>query len=119
MKKTYGFEVKINDKLICRAGFQEVDSVVTCILSSVRREGDEKEELEISVGGLNSETEQNVSWFKNSNLKEGDKVSFELISHSFTKPKSTTRKISEKDILIDKLRQYKKLKDEMKDYLGE
>ena len=119
MKKPYGFEVRINDKLICKAGFEDVDSVVTCMLSNTRRDGDEKDEVELSVGGLISETEQQVSWFKNSNLKEGDKVSFEVITHGFNKPKTKTRKVSDANKLINKLKQFKSQKEELEDFFGE
>lgn len=41
----YGFEITLNDKNICNAGFEKEKSVVSCILNSIRREKDEKEEF--------------------------------------------------------------------------
>ena len=119
MKKIYGFKVQINDKSICRAGFDKEDSVVNCSLTSVRRKGDEKEELDISVGGLISETEQYVSWYNNYSLEEGDKISFEVITSDFDAPSSMTKEISEEEQIAHKLKLYKKLKEELKDYLEE
>ena len=85
MKKVFGFKVLINDKPICRAGFEKDNSVVTCILNSIRRERDESEILDINVGGLNSETEQYVDWF-NGALQEGDKITIEIIKEDFDPP---------------------------------
>ena len=70
------------------------------MVNSIRREGEEKEELEVSVGGLNFETEQNGSWFMNSNLKEGDKVSFEIITSAFNKPNRREQRYKEKIYLL-------------------
>lgn len=118
MKKIYGFKVQINDKLICRAGFEEGNSVVNCILNSIRRENDDTEFLEISVGGLYSDSEQHVSWYSDS-LQEGDKISFEIISSDFDVPSSSTRMISDEEQTARKMKYYKKLKEELKDLLEE
>ena len=81
-KKIYGFKVQLNDKVVCRAGFEKENSVVSCIIDSIRREKDEKEELNINVGGLNSDTNQYVDWFRNA-LKEGDKMTMNINSGDF------------------------------------
>ena len=85
MKKVFGFQVLINGKKICRAGFENETAIVTCILDSVRREKDNSEELNISISGLNSDTHQHANWFRNK-LQEGDNVSIEIISNNFEVP---------------------------------
>ena len=118
MKKVFGFQVNINDKTICRAGFENENSIVTCILDSVRRKNDKSEQLNIAISGLNSDTHQHADWFKNK-LQEGDKISIEIISNNFDNPISITKAHSKKDILNQKLKSYHKLKEELKDYLEE
>lgn len=116
MKKRFGFQVNINDKIICRAGFENENSIVTCILDTLRRENENSEELSISVSGLNSDTYQHADWLKGK-LQEGDKISITIISNNFDEPKSTGKAYTEKDILNQKLKSYHKLKEELKDYL--
>jgi hypothetical protein len=118
MKKIFGFQVSINGKEICRAGFENENSIVTCILDSVRREKDSSEKLNILISGLNSDTHQHADWFRNK-LEEGDKISIEIISNNFDTPISISKAYSEKDILTQKLKSYHKLKEELKDYLTE
>ncbi|MDN3594804.1 hypothetical protein [Zunongwangia endophytica] len=118
MKKIFGFQVSINNKTICRAGFENENSIVTCILDSIRRKNHDSEKLNISISGLNSDTHQYADWYKN-NLHEGDKISIEIISNNFDTPNSIGDAYSEKDILKQKLKSYKKLKEELKDYLEE
>ena len=84
-KKIYGFKVQLNNKVVCRAGFDKENSVVSCIIDSIRRENDETEELNINVGGLNSDTNQYVDWFRNA-LKDGDKITIDVISGDFDSP---------------------------------
>lgn len=116
MKKIFGFKVLINDEIICRAGFENENAVVTCILDSIRRKNDDSEELNITIGGLNSDTNQHVDWYKN-NLQEGDKISIEIISNDFDTPSLIRERMSEKDIIARKLEYFNKLKTELKDYL--
>ena len=118
MKKIFGFKVLINEEIICRAGFENANSVVSCILNSVRRKNDDSEELDISIGGLNSDTNQHVDWHRN-NLQTRDKISIEIISDNFDTPSSIRERMSEKDIIAQKLEYFNKLKVELKDHLKE
>lgn len=118
MKKIFGFQVSINDEKICRAGFENKNAIVTCILDSVRRENDDREELNLTIGGLNSDTHQSVRWL-NGKLEEGDKVSIEVISNNFDKPTTAGKAYSKQDIIKQKLKSYHKLKEELKDYLDD
>jgi hypothetical protein len=117
-RKAYGFKVILNDELICRAGFKKENSVVTCILDSVRRKNEDFEELNISIGGLNSETKENVNWFKKP-LQEGDNISVEIITDNFDAPSIKRKPISKKDALERKLKLFYKLKEELKEHLIE
>ncbi len=116
MKKIFGFEVHINGKQICRAGFEKENSVLTCILSSVRRENNSSEELDISITGLNSETKQYATWHKRE-LEKGDRITLEVISDNFDSPTSIREPKPEKDIIARKIKQYNRLKEELKEHL--
>ena len=118
IKKIYGFKVLINEELICRAGFENENSVVTCILDSIGGKNDDSEELNISICGLNSDTNQRADWYEN-NLQEGDKISIEIISDNFDTPSSIREPKSEKDIIAQELKYFNKLKAELKDHLKE
>ena len=116
MKNTFGFKVHVNGNQICRAGFAKENSVVTCILTSVNRGNDSSDELDISISGLNSETKQHVTWHKEK-LKKGDTISLEVITENFDKPTSIREPKPEKEIIARKIKQYKRLQEELKDYL--
>lgn len=118
MKKIFGFKVLINEETICRAGFENENSILTCILDSIRRKDDDSEELNISISGLNTDTNQSVAWIDNK-LKEGDKISIEIISDNFDTPYVIREPKSEKDIIAQKLKYFNKLKAELKDHLKE
>jgi len=115
----YGFEISLNGKQLCRAGFEKELSVLTCHIVSIRRERDDKEELDIRVGGLNSETDQHVDWVKQ-DLKEGDKLSIEVITDSFDPPTSVrprTDKSLEAFVLKSKLKTFYALREELKEHI--
>lgn len=117
MKNNFGFKVHINGHQICRAGFEKENSVVTCILTTVNRENDSSQELDISISGLNSETKQHVTWHKE-NLKKGDTIALEVITdNNFDKLTSISEPQSEKEIIARKMKQLKRLQEELKDYL--
>lgn len=118
MKEIFGLKVSINGHEICRAGFEKENSVVTCIISSVRRKDDETEVLDLSVGGLNSDSRQHVDWAKKE-LSEGDKVSIEVISDNFDPPKSIREPDSEKSVIEQKIKYFHRLKEELKDHINE
>lgn len=90
--------------------------MVTCIFNSVRRENLNLEELDFSVSGLNSDTKQHVTWHRGK-LEKGDKISLEIISDNFDLPISIREPKSEKDIIAQKIKQYNKLKEDLKEYL--
>ncbi|WP_268034676.1 hypothetical protein [Algoriphagus sp. PAP.12] len=116
MKKIFGFKVSLNEQEICRAGFEKEDSIVTCILHSVRRANDESEELNMQIGGMNSETHQHFDWAIN-DLNGGDIVTIEVISEKFDAPVSERPKLTEEELLNMKLKHYHRLKEELKDHI--
>jgi hypothetical protein len=112
----HGFKVTLNSKPICRAGFENENSVLTCILTSSFLKNQNRNELDLSVSGLNSDTKQSANWFIG-NLKKGDKIELEVITEGFEVPKTIKKPISEEEIIQKKIRQYNKLKEELKDHL--
>jgi len=63
--------------------------------------------LNITISGLNYDSNQHANWLNNQ-LKEGDKISIEIISDDFDPPTSIRQSNSEKDLLAKKL--YEKTK---------
>lgn len=112
----YGLEIYLNDNYVCRAGFENKYHVLSFIVTSVRREFDNSEELFLQVGGLNSETDQHFDWI-NTEFENGDKISIQVIPDKFDKPLKIREGDSKKFILERKIAYYYKLKAELKDHL--
>jgi len=112
----HGFEVKLNDIILCKAGLNSKHSITTCILDIFDRKLKPKKGINLSVSGMNSDEHQYVKWIDEP-LKLGDTVSIKIISGEFDTPFSKTERKSEKQILEGKLKQYHKLKEELKEYL--
>src|SRR5262245_46394729 len=79
------FEVSVNGKTVCIAGFDDY-GVLSAILTWVRRRPDVEfqpgsEELEFTVGGLisgSTNSEENLDWLKQE-LRVGDDVRIRVI----------------------------------------
>lgn len=112
----HGFKVTINNKTICRAGFENDNSVLTCILTSSFLKKQNRNELDFYVSGLNSDTQQRAKWFIG-DLQKGDKIELEIITDNFEKPNTLTEGVTKEEIIDRKLKQYHKLKEELKEYL--
>jgi hypothetical protein len=114
----YGFEIKLNDKKLCRAGLESDFYIISCMLGSIRRKNENTEEIYINVGGLDSITNENVDWI-NRTLNKGDKISIEVINEKFDPP--TLIHVSDKKefILEQKINYYYRLKEELKEHLKE
>jgi hypothetical protein len=67
------FEVTLNGANLCVAGF-DADSVLTAIVDYVSRH----DELELRVGGLNSETREHWDWIVQK-LLVGDTVQIRIV----------------------------------------
>lgn len=116
-----GLEIKKNGKYLCRAGLDEENGVLTCIVDIVKRIGESKEELNLNIGGLNSRTRQQVRWLAEP-LKQGDTISVEVIDENYDPPTQITgpdsdQFLSEEEILKKKIEYFYQLKQELKDYL--
>ena len=48
----YGFEVKLNGNLICRAGLEQDHYVMSCIVDAIMRKDNGVERLHLNIGGL-------------------------------------------------------------------
>lgn len=116
MANNFGFKVSVNDELLTRAGLNNHQFVVTCILNSFRRELIPEEALDVNVSGLITKNNQHVKW-ASAPLKLGDKITIEVINEGFDTPAEFSEISSEEFILKSKLKTYHKLKDELKDYI--
>ena len=112
----HGFKITVNNKTICRAGFENENSVLTCILTSSLLKNQQRNDLDFYVNGLNSDTKQHAQWFK-SNLKKGDKIELEIITDDFEPPKTYKKQLTKEDVIQKKLKTYHKLKEELQEYL--
>ena len=113
----YGFEIHLNDNYVCRAGFENACHVLTAIFTSTKRSNN-TEDLALTVTGLNSETEQLPEWF-NQQLKNGDRISIQIITDTFDKPSKFKERPSNETDLKRKIEHYYKLKEELKDHLND
>jgi len=68
-------EVTLNGARLCSAGVG-TEGVLTAILTWVRRRGEENEECNLSVGGMNWSA--HVRWLQE-NLRVGDEVGFKIL----------------------------------------
>lgn len=117
MKNIPGFKVLINDELITVAGISDVEFGSTiCVLDSVRRQIDNSEHLKLTVSGMN-DTKDMLTWCKE-DLKLGDVIQLEVVEGSFNSPIEVRPfHKTEAEILERKIKQYHKLKEELKDCL--
>jgi len=75
------FEVHLNGKKVCTAGIGEpgvLTSVVTWVLGDGQGRPKGKEELDFSVGGLVSRTEEHLYWLTRG-LRRGDEIFIRII----------------------------------------
>ena len=71
------FQVHLNGKKLCVAGFSEHDVVLTAIVDYVS--GDGRDELALSVGGLITPKGEYVRWVGRRRLRSGDEVNVKII----------------------------------------
>lgn len=69
MSKSFGFEVSLNGNKIARAGIDNENYVITCILGAVYR-NDGSNELYLNLGGMDSVEKAYVDW-QGADLKKG------------------------------------------------
>jgi len=114
-----GFEVKLNGNLLCKAGFNNNHSVVCCIVDAILRKNKDKQEIRLNISGLNSDTAEHVKWlpYESNNLKEGDIITIKIVKDDFDLPKEISEQKSDAFLLEQKIKTYKKLKEELKDHL--
>lgn len=115
MKRSYGFDVSLNGTKIARAGIEKENYVVNCIISAVSRK-DASSELSLYVGGLDSESENHVTW-QGADLKVGDKIVVEVVDKDFDAPAHTGIVYSEEELRERKLKYFYELREELKDYI--
>mgnify|MGYP000406858822 CR=1 FL=1 len=112
-----GFEIKLNDELLCKAGIKHNHGVVTCIFMAVLRKEDKKQELRLDITGLNSDTDERNKWLKDKELNHDDIISIRIIEDGFDLPEEVTKRNCSVPTLEQKIKKYHQLKEELKDYL--
>src|SRR5260370_41817654 len=71
------FQVHLNGRKLCTAGFSERDVVLTAMVDYVRGHGED--ELALTVGGLISPKGEHVRWVKRKKLRSGDEIQVKII----------------------------------------
>lgn len=112
-----GFEIKLNDELLCKAGIKINHGVVSCILTAVSRKKDKGQELLLDIAGLNTDTSERNKWIIGKNLNHNDIITIKIIQDNFDSPKIITNRIQKELTIEQKFEQYNKLKEELKEYL--
>lgn len=80
------FQVHLNGRKLCTAGFSEHDVVLDAIVDYVSGNG--RDELALTVGGLISPKEEYVRWVKRKKLRMGDEIRLRIIeTRSVDNPK--------------------------------
>jgi hypothetical protein len=71
------FEVRLNGRKLCTAGFSERDVVLSAIVDYVSGHGND--ELALTVGGLISPKGEHVRWVKDKKLRIGDEIQVKIV----------------------------------------
>ncbi len=71
------FQVHVNGRKLCTAGFSEHDVVLTAIVDYVSGNG--RDELALTVGGLVSPKKEYVRWVKRKKLRSGDEIRLRIV----------------------------------------
>jgi len=71
------FQVHLNGRKLCTAGFSDHDVVLSAIVDYVSGNG--RDELALTVGGLISPKEEYVRWVKRKKLRIGDEIRLRII----------------------------------------
>jgi hypothetical protein len=114
----YGFEIKLNDEKLTRAGFDTDYYVISCMLDSMMRKDDDEKEISLTVTGLNSMTKNHVEWITKI-LQKGDVINIEIITDNFDLPSKVRVEDGDEVVLQQKIKYFYKLKEELKEHLKE
>ncbi|MCF0073221.1 hypothetical protein LZD49_22265 [Dyadobacter sp. CY261] len=114
----HGFEIRVNNNEPIRAGLDVDRYCVTCILDATRRKDNPDEELNINIGGYDADADVHFDWLK-AELQPGDTIQITVVSGDYDPPSNTRPRITENDIIAQKLKYYNVLKEELEDYLRE
>lgn len=71
------FQVHLNGRKLCTAGFSEHDAVLSAIIDYVS--GQHRDELTLTVGGLISPKGEHVRWVRDRKLRIGDEVGVKIV----------------------------------------
>jgi len=112
------FEVYVNGELVTTAGITAEFGVLSMITTWVRRQKLDDESLSLTVSGLNSIDNTLLDWY-GSGLTIGDEIRIKITDESEITSPRITEGWSNMDerILADKLKQFYRLKEELKDHI--
>ena len=80
------FQVHLNGRKLCTAGFRERDVVLSAIVDHVS--GRRGNEFSLTVGGLISPTGEHVRWVEQRKLRLGDEIRLKIVeTDSADKPR--------------------------------
>jgi hypothetical protein len=116
--KNQGFQITLNGNLLCRAGLEAELFVTVCSLTSLKRAIPPSEELSLSIGGLDSVEDHYLNW-ANKTLQPGVQILIEVVEGDFDAPLKGSRIKAEELVLQEKLQYFHRLKEELKEHLGE
>ncbi|MEZ4827548.1 MAG: hypothetical protein R3C61_14890 [Bacteroidia bacterium] len=83
---SHGFEIKINGKRLCRAGFDTGKYVLACALELKRETTNPSDRMEINVMGTESNSTKQIIWLLQHALLKGDEITIEVVSGHFDPP---------------------------------
>lgn len=75
------FQVHLNGRKLCTAGFTEHDVVLDAIVDYVSGNG--RDELALTVGGLISPKQEYVRWVKRKKLRIGDEIRLRIVETQY------------------------------------
>ncbi|NRB65585.1 MAG: hypothetical protein HRU40_21635 [Saprospiraceae bacterium] len=95
-----GVRVLVNGKEVYKAGLNDPQFILSTILNIIKKKEGDIQKIGITTGGFNITASNHVSW-PNIELKEGDKISYEIITGPFDDPSDvrTTSKLDQIELL--------------------
>ena len=114
------FEISVNGEKSVLAGIDNKYGVLTAHVTWTRRAPQEVGDVAFHVMGLESKTGVQPKWFSMM-LDENDEVVIKIKEAEAADPPISTRTVEElKEMELEsKIRQYHRLKEELKEHLGE
>ncbi len=114
------FEVHLNNKLVKKAGIEDNGNLLS-VVSMIKREGEEKGKLELRLMGSDFVKDEGYDWIEQG-LSVNDEIKIRVIEGDEvdTPEKITKNLVGSLDnaVIESKLLHYRRLKEELKDYIN-